>query len=189
MSDYTTEQNIENYLLTDIADSFSGNIDRWINAVEQYIDKQTNRTFGTSNSASTRVYDGDDTDTLIIDDAHEIVSVTRDIDDSALGSDEWYSLPANDKPYTAIELDKKVFPEDTQNITVEAKWGYGEVPDDIQLAATVLVAGIVNVAHDSDGEVKKESFGDYSVTYRSESHWADYKRAEDIIKSYKRHSF
>jgi len=186
---YTSKEKIENYINADIDQSYGPQITNWVEAVEDYIDRETNRTFGTSNSASERVYDGDDTTTLIIDDAHEVVSVERDIDDSPLSTDDYYTKPANEKPYTAIELDDQVFPEGTQNVTVNAKWGYGSVPNDIELAATVLAAGILNAGTTTDDEVKKESFGDYSVTYRNDSHWADYERAKDIIASYKRYSF
>jgi len=186
---YTSKDKIEDYIDADIDSSYGNTLTRFIESVEAHIDNETGRTFGTANTASQRVFDGDGTDELIIDDAHDIVSVTRDIDDNALDTGEWNGLPANDTPKTAIKLDTKVFPKDTQNITVEAKWGYGEVPRDIELAATVLVAGIMNANVSTDEEVKKESFGDYSVTYKDESHWSDYERTETILENYRRHRF
>ena len=35
------------------------------------------------------------------------------------------------------------------------------------------------------GEIKSEKIGDYSLTYKTDKDWPDFKRAQDILKKYK----
>ncbi len=42
---YTNKALVQNYLLTEIGDSFNDQVDDWIKAVEVYIDRFTNRPF------------------------------------------------------------------------------------------------------------------------------------------------
>jgi len=72
---YTSEENIENYLMTTIDSSFSSQIDTWIKSVEEYIDNYTERSFIADDSASARFYDGDNSRTISIDDCVEITKV------------------------------------------------------------------------------------------------------------------
>lgn len=184
MKGYTNKTSIENYLLVSIDESFDDQIEAWIGSVEKIIDKMTGRNFIADEEASERVYDGDNTGILLIDDAIEITKV--EVDGTEV-TDDCYIYPANTLPKGKIRLSNGVFNRGMQNISVEAKWGYSEdVPDDIAFAATVMVAGIVNNSR-GDGEVSSERIGNYQVSY-SEGGIDDLKQSMDILNSYKKYA-
>jgi len=187
MKGYTSRQQIEKYLQVTIPASYYAQINLWIGQIEKYIDRKTDRNFIADASATARLFDGDGETTFLINDA---VSITKiEIDDEQLTTDEYYLYPANDTPKKKIVLDGRYFTKGKQNIKITAKWGYSTiVPDDIILAATVLVAGIYN-SYGSGKEVKAESIGNYSVTYATETGWDDFENANEIIESYIKHGF
>lgn len=181
MRGYTTKSEIENYLLKNIDASFDDQIDNWIGAMESYVEKETGRVFIADESFSTKKYDGDNEDNLIIDDCIEIDSVT--VEDKEV---DYFSYPANSTPITKLILEDDYFDKGLQNVEVSAKWGYSEeVPDDIKFAVTVLVAGIVN---DQSGEgVSSETIGPYSVTYKDKKELSDFENVKKILEKYKRY--
>lgn len=189
---YTTRQQIENYLLITIDSSFYDQIDSWIEQIEKHIDQVTGRNF-VAGTASERVYDGDGSSTLLIDDATEVTKIEIDdveVDDESGDEAQYLLYPANETPKTKIKLLYQTFTRDYQNIAITAKWGYSdETPADIMLAATVLVAGIINYAWNDDGEVKSMSVGQYSVTYKDEKQWQDFDRMMNVLQSYKKFKF
>ncbi len=189
---YTTRVQIEDYLTITIDPAFYSRIDAWIGSIERYIDHRTGRNFVADAAASKRVYDGDGESNLLIDDC---VAVTKlEIDETEIDSDDYYLYPENaiakGIPISQIKLFGARFSRcglTRQNIWVTAKWGYSTVaPEDIALAATVLVAGIINFSLNSEGEVKSMTVGRYSVSYRDKSEWADYDRANEILDSYEK---
>ena len=188
---YTNRQQIENYLLTTIDPSFYNQINDWIAQMEIHIDKMTGRNFVADGTASEKVYDGDGSFDLFIDDAVEVEEVKIDdeiliVDDSG-NADDYYLYPANELPKRRIKTVSQRFNKGNQNISVSAKWGYSaSAPYDIGFAVTILVAGIINYSGDMEGEIKSMSIGRYSVTYKDEKQWQDFERIKDIIKSYKR---
>lgn len=185
---YTSITQIEDYLLITIDPTFYTRIESWIGAIEKYIDKQTGRNFVADSAASKKVYDGDGSNSLLIDDAAAVTKL--EIDDTEIDTTEYYLYPVNDLPKTKIRLYGGRFTKSGftyQNISVTAKWGYSAAaPEDIALAATVLVAGIINFSLNSEGEVKSESIGRYSVTYKDKTEWADYDRVKEILDSYEK---
>jgi len=199
---YTTKQAIENYMLTEIDDSFDSQIDAWIASVERIIDNYTGRNFKADSTASARVYDGDGTEELIVDECVQVTKVEVGNDtygDSfseilSTGSDKYFTYPANATarmvPIHKISLSARCFPAGQQNNRVTAKWGYSvATPEDITFAATVFVAGIANQSRGGGDEIKSESIGAYSVTYNSDkgsNSWADFERAQQILDQYKR---
>lgn len=186
---YTDVLSVENYILKEIDAAFESQIESWIAAVEKYIDNFTGRDFMASPQASEgdpRYFDGNGSSVLLIDDCLEITSVK--VGDEEVTFGEWYLYPANETPKNKIILKGRCFSKGNQNVEITGKWGYSEeVPDDIKLAATVLVAGIIAYA-DNPG-VNSETIGRYSVTYSSNQQWADFKQTMNILDSYRKYSF
>jgi hypothetical protein len=199
---YTTEADVENYILHDIDETFSAQLDTWISGVEQMIEKLTGRVFIADDTATARVFDGDGTPELLIDDAIAVTIVESGLDEygssfqtvAATGADRYFLEPNNyaakGLPITKVSLSARSFSAGKQNNRVTAKWGYSEeVPDAIKFAATVFVAGILNQHRQGGDEIKSESIGNYSVTYNSDSQsnsWADFDRAKEILQSYRK---
>lgn len=201
---YTDKTSIQNYMLTDINVSMDSQLDAWISAMEREIDKITGRNFKADAVASARVFDGTDERFLLIDDAIEItkVEVGQDmygatfVEVASSGSDRYFTDPANATalgvPMTKVTLSARVFNAGKQNQRITAKWGYSvNVPDDIKMACTVFVAGIINQQSGQGGEtIKSERIGNYQVTYNSDNStnsFADFERAITSLDAYKRY--
>lgn len=189
---YTTRQAIENYLLIDIDPTFYAQIDSWIEAMESYVDKMTGRDFGVSASPTIKLFDGNNSHTLPIDDASEItmVELSSDFSDfTEVLAEDYLKYPTNGQIFRSLYLPDGIFPAGKQNIRVTAKWGAAAAPADISFAVSVLVAGIINYAYDSDGEVQSMSVGPYSVTYKTSEQEADFAKVQEILKLNKRFYF
>ena len=191
---YTTRQNIENYLLITIDPTFHAQVETWIEEIEAYIDQQTGRNFKADAVASARYFDGDNTPTLLIDDAVAITEVVLDSVNSPTIVElpaDYVTYPANRLPKTKITMRGSYFPRGPlQAIKITGKWGFSvNVPADIVQAATVLTAGIINYSLNADGEVQTMSIGSYSVTYKAEKQWQDFDRIKGILDSYKKFTF
>ena len=188
--DYTTKTAVENYLLIDIDASFDEQIIEWQEVVEQYIDHATSRDFSVAGETATdRVYDGDGTDTLVIDPAKEVVSVKMSATSDALATTQYVLYPANKTVKNKIKLLHQDFHKGNQNIVVNAKFGYEEVPKDIRFVATVLLAGIINTQWQSEGEVQSMTIGRYQVTYKSDQQISDFNKVEEILDYNKKYTF
>lgn len=198
---YTDRAAVEDYLLQTISESFLGRLDKWIEATEKFIDTFTGRNFIADSTESERLFNGDGTNELVIDDCIEIVKVEvgqdgfggsfEEVAAAGTGPDCYFSLPANatvkGKPMTMIRLNARTLLEGTQNHRVTAKWGYSEeVPADISLAATVLVAGILNNALGVGGKVSQEKVGDYSVSYANDQQENDFATVKKTLSNYRR---
>lgn len=194
MKGYTTKEEIENYLLIDIDDSFDTQVEKWISAIERYIDHVTNRDWSAVSDESgyegeEKLFDGDKTNTLLVPAFVGDVSIKLTPTSTALASTEYVLYPANEAVKTKIVLKNKKFPRGMQNISVTADWGYEEVPEDITFAATVLVAGIINNAWQSEGEIQSMTIGRYQVTYKTEEQVNDFKRVGEILGFNKKYTF
>jgi hypothetical protein len=189
----TTIEKVENYALIEIEESYEPTVQTFINAVTAYIERYTGRVFADPEEdieATDLIYDGTNGDEIFIDDAIEVTGVN--IGDDELDITDFVVYPSNRLPKTRIILPYRIFTTGNQNVTVTAKWGYGSVPADISLAATVMVAGIINGQNSQDTdnrEVQSETIGRYSVTYKSGSQQAtDYLNAKETLKMYKRYA-
>lgn len=182
----TTIEKVENYTLLDVEEYFQPTVQEYIDSVTAYIERFTGRKFTADEEASERIYDGTDSAELFIDDAVEITEVK--LFDEVLEETDYKLYPANSLPKTRIILPYRIFHSGAQNVTVTAKWGYGEeVPADLEMAATVMVAGIINTQTSTDGEVQSETIGRYSVTYKTgSSQEHDFEDAQRILKMYRR---
>lgn len=200
---YTTPNQIENYLLTDIATSFLPQVNDWIIGIEEEIEMITGRIFVADTEATARLYDGDGDKLLIIDDAVEVTLVEIGNDGygasfsevASSGADRYFLNPSNHtvkgEPITSIELNSRKFLRGKQNQRITAKWGYSvNVPKAIERAATVFVAGIINQHNQSGDQVKSEKIGDYMVTYNSDKgndSFSDFEMALKSLDRFKRH--
>lgn len=182
--EYTNETSIESYLLTDIDDSYSGQITEWIQAMSAHMDEYCNQSLvaPVSPVAETFRYDGDNTDTLIINTCNTLTEVRID----GVVTDV-LTYPAN-KPYiTKIVLSSGYFPCGKQNVEVEAIQSMlTEIPADLRFVATVLVAGIIQNQIMGMKAGTTETIGDYSITYKDKKQVADYELAMGILQKYKR---
>ncbi len=196
MLGYTDKAKIESYLLIEIDDSFDEQIDRWIEAAETNINETTGRVFIADENSSERIYDIKNTDANSIGQylsspknlyVHDFIGTTKlTIDDEVIDEGDYYVYPANENPKTRINYPDG-FSEGKQNIKVEAKWGYSEeVPADIEFAATVLVAGIIQHSLSHEGEVASITMGRYSVNYKDEKQMKDFESVKEILKRYKK---
>lgn len=185
---FTTLDNVKNYLLIDIDADFEPVAESYIEAVTAYIERYTGRKFSADSTPAPRFYDGTDNAELFIDDAVEITQVK--IDNAVISDSDYKLYPANKSPKTRIILPYRTFAWGAQNVEVTAKWGYGaSVPADLEFAATVMVASIVNAQKEkaADDKVKSETVGRYSVTYETGSAMEhDFTEAKKILKFYRR---
>lgn len=174
---YTSETEIENYLLTTIDASFSSQITTWIAAAQKWIDNYTSRTFEAS--TSTKKYDGNGKHHLYVDDFLSVDMIwmvendaTSDANTDTLETTDFYLYQnddPNETPYNKILLnpdgDYQTFERGFQNIWVKGSWGYSSsVPADIKMVATKLVSAIIKTGKE-DG-MKDYTEGDMSVSFR-----------------------
>lgn len=185
---YTTVENIENFILTEVDISFEEQVESWIEVVSQYINNYTGRVFIADTVATERLYQGKTTYELFIDDA---ISVTKvEVDDGYDGDSyteetDYKLLPFNyaalGVPITRIKRSEG-WHGGIHKIT--GKWGYSvAVPDDIAHAATILTVGIMNRGR-KIGKIKSESIGNYQVSYEDDKEGLD--EALDILNRYKK---
>lgn len=186
---YTDVNKIQNYMLITIEPWFLTQIDDWIETVENYIDRKTGRSFVPPAAASARYFDGNGSREMRFDEASEITEVM--IDDVVILPAVYVTKPYNTVPIKSILLDEDVFAVGEKNIKITAKWGQA-LPKEIEFAATVLMAGIINYARSDEGagEIQSMTVGRYSVTYATGSKQeGDAMEVENILKGYKRYHF
>ena len=201
---YADKQDVENYLTIDIDTSFDSQVTTWANAVDRYIDRYTSKNFEETNK-EVRYFDGSGESELWVDDFTSISSLeilevgSTDIQKSLTqGKDNDYIIyPYNENPKYKIELTPEAdlgalgeagtFPSGDKRVKVEAKWGHDtEVPDDINLAATILLSGIIEEGLEG-GKVVSESLGDYSVQYAQDKidELSNVMGVKEILDKYK----
>jgi len=194
---YTDSSKIEQF----IGESISTSLVEIIVAVQKYIENYTGRNFVADCIASARVFNGNNSQNLSIDDCIEITKVEIGNDsygDSfteilSTGSDRYYTLPANNEadgyPINKLFLRSRVFLYGIQNVRITAKWGYSEeVPDDISWVATYLSSSIYKTGIQGNiAGVKSERIGEYSVTFGEGEGQTDWDKAKVILDSYKRY--
>jgi len=185
---YTTVANVEKYLTIDIEAGFEAQVTKWITAMSRYADKYCNRTLvvAAATAASQRKFSGNGGQTLHIDECTGITAVT-DKDGNAITG--YVTYPLNASYVQALFTEGRYFTKGEANYYVTAKWGQAatdDVPEDIQHAVTILVAGIVNNSRSGGDNVASEKVGMYSVTYKNLEDKADHKTAMAILDTYKR---
>ncbi len=192
MKQYTSKDRVEALMLIKIKPEWQEYFDIFLESAENYIDTFTGRNFVADTEFSEKVYDGDGSREIIIDDCVLIEKITID-GGTVLNPDDILTYPANQIPKIRVVIPKEInsyFSRGNQNIKVSAKWGYSvSVPKEIEFAATVIVAGMINYAYEHNSEVQAESIDDYNVTYNRKEDWVKYERVKEILEKYKKISF
>lgn len=195
---YTTDYLISTYLNIDAPDE---KVTPFVLATQKYIENYTRRVFKADETATARVYDGNDRQVLYIDDCISVSTVelgTNMWGDSfstisASGTDRYYTLPRNataeEVPINAIGLRNKTWIWGHGNHQITAKWGWSEsVPKDIEFAATVIASGMFYQNRgENTGAIKSEKIGEYSVGYADQGGFDDMAEAKRILDSYKKY--
>lgn len=193
---YTTRAKVENYLLTEVDESFHDQVDEWIEDIERFIDESTGRNFIADEEASARLYNGNDTNELEIDDCVEIDTVELGdgfYADNFTETEGYITLPANaivkGFPIKAIHLKEDTFIKGLQNHRITARWGYSATcPGDISMVATLLVAHIYKFGRGGiAGGISQERIGNYSVTYQDGKDKEAMEQAMAVLAKYKRY--
>lgn len=191
---YTTEVDVENYLLTTIDPAFmsgeSGQtqVDKWIEGMSRAMDKKCNRTL-VSDTPGTRKFDGNGKTSLMIDEVCDITAITVD-GTNVLSS--VYQYPIGEERTNELKMETQTFSKGLQNVEVAGIFAMHSaedvdaVPEDIRWACTVLVAGVVSASQNQNDAIKAEKVGNYSVTYSDPNQRKDYLMALDILKAYRR---
>lgn len=194
---YTDEGKVENYLTIDIDNSFSAQIVDWAESIDLYINKYCGKTFADS-GVETRYFDGLGTRELDIDDFSslntvQILGVTTDDVEFTLTegkANDYLVFPYNDDDVVKYRLILTIvasiakWPTGNRRIKIAGTWGRTTVPKDIQLAATMLLAGIVEKGI-KGGSVQSESLGDYSVTYKAVDDISSVMGVKEILDKYR----
>lgn len=186
MKQYTDITTVENYLLLDIASEFESQVTEWIKSASAYVKQKTNREWIADTIASARKFNGNGKNYLLIPECVEITSVKigSDFGEDLETITEYVIEPDYQTPIRKIILKEGYFDKGIQNIEISAKWGYAvTVPEDIEWATTILVAGIVLAQQNQNGEIGSEKIGNYSVTYKDEQHKNDIKQAGEILQA------
>ena len=192
---YANEGKLEDYLTIDIDNSLSPRIAEWALAVDLYIDKFCNRTFK-DEGTETRYFDGDGSLELDIDNFQSLntVEILEPNSDDAMftlseGREQDYVV----YPYNGIPKYRLImtpvsksgnWKKGVRNIKINGDWGRLAVPEDIQLAATILLAGIIEKGL-KGGSVQSESLGDYSVSFKEADDISNVMGVKDILSQYK----
>ena len=184
---------VEAYTLSEIAGTFSDEVEEWIKGATRFIDNLANRSLvapvigSGDDEFEDRYYDGTGVDYLIIDNCQEIneIKIGDYYGDSLTINSSYITFPKS-TPYRRVVLKDTTFTEGIQNVTISGRWGYfNTVPADVKLACAIIVAGIINSQNPSNQVKKSESIGDYSVSYLDDKGIADYAHALEIIGKYK----
>lgn len=192
---YATEGDIENYLAIDIDNSLSPQITAWSLAVDEYIDKYCNRTFKDVGQ-EVRYFDGDGKKELCVDIFQSInsIKVYEPNGDDVMHTlsegreNDYIVAPYNKTEKYLITLTPvsrmAVWPRGLKRIEVDANWGIVDAPEPVKMAATQLLASIVEKGA-KGGSILSESLGDYSVTFKDIDTISESMGVKEILRYYK----
>lgn len=185
MRNYCDVVDVENYLLTEVAEYFEPQVQSWIAGVSRIFDRMANRklvadVLTEEDVREIKYYDGNNRTDLSIDDAVEITEVQ--VNDAVAVVTNYPKVAPHRKVISTAG-----FPYGVQNISVQGNFGmFADIPDDLRLACAVVVAGIIDANEGKIG-IKSESIGGtYSVTYGDAKGIADYEQAIATVERYKK---
>lgn len=193
---YTTKTAIENYLSITIDSSFDSQIEEWISSIEEYIDNYTGKHF--EEVSETRYFDGNGEREIDIDEflsitSLEILEVSGDDVAHTLTEgreNDFITFPYNTSPKFRLILTTVssvgAFYSGKGRIKVTATFSDSSTaPDDVKLAATMLVANIVEKGL-RGGKLSSESLGDYSVTFSELEELSDKVSVKKLLEPHKK---
>jgi len=168
----TSKSKVETFLGTSISEDLVDKI-AWVTA---YITNYTEKDFE-AGVAESRYYDGDGTDTLIIDDVTSVTQVdiidaqaVDDVEYTLDNTNDYWLYPLNKTTFDRIKLNpsgaRGIFPIGHHRIKVTGVFAYSAtVPADIEWVATSMVAELYKMKDDSTRVISSETLGEYSVTF------------------------
>lgn len=181
---YTTVESVYGYIGIEAPSESSAEFQRmeaWILAMSAWIDTYCNRTIYRQEE-STIKYDGDGSDMIVIKDVIDPVVTVDGVER------EVFTYPTT-KPYASrIRLPEGYrFTKGIQNVSVTGVHCMAVyLPEEVQHACDVLVAGIYN-AQQVQGKVgTTERIGEYSVTYKDGAQKTDFDNVKAILGGFKR---
>jgi len=193
---YTTEQKVKDYLGITSLPSPLTSISAWISSIESFINNYCNTEFETE-PATTKLYDGTGKRFVLVDNLLtltkvEILNNDGNVDFTIDATDEYYLYPANKTPKTRIVIESanapiSIFQKGYQNVKVTGTFGHSSsVPKDVELAATKLVAGIMEEKYVKDvGQIKSERLGEYDITVQDIDKMANHLDIYAILDRYR----
>ena len=186
---YTDKATLQSYLGVTISSSLDTFLGIVIDGVSDYIEKTCGgkiflrRKFENVDSDTTRYYDGNDAERLLIDDIRTITSVVAD-GVTLIENTDYFAYPLNEpvkeyieliQPETRLNRNSRldvsspyVFTKAQRNVAITGKFGYSvTVPASVKLVATQLAGAVLkeSVGNRDLSEVTSTSLGEYSVTY------------------------
>jgi len=153
--------------------------DSWIEWASSQIDNYTYTVFGQEIEVTEEKHDIETTiqDSILLDNG-PIIEVTELKDDGEIVDKEDYLLYA-EEAIVALKTDTifgalydvPYFTKGRQKVSVSYKWGYADVPKDIQYVCSLLVAQLALAKLKDivkEQEVESEKIGEYSVSYQKD---------------------
>lgn len=190
---YTNKNNVEKYLGEDLPSSLDDYISSYLSAIDNWIDNYIGRTFK-DNAEATKHYDLCGGKDIYIDnfegDPSEVLILDLDEDtQETLTIDEDYRIyPWNETVKFRLVLMANgsvgSFPTGDKRLKVTADFGVTDIPADITLAATILLASIMS-KYTKGGETIKEEVGDVKMTYKEVDEMAEPMRIYNILDQYR----
>lgn len=178
---YTTQYQIQGYIKRELTPDEARIIKTVIDAVGQWIDRETGRTWEPTAAGTKRVFDGGEPEIFIdglidleaVEALDQYGTVVRTYYDY-----EYTKYPRNSKTTTSLCLNSGG--RWHRRVQITGKWGEVEgVPADIRLAATILASDWL----DNSDKLKSESIEGYSRTFAVQD---SNPQVEQILASRKR---
>ena len=195
MSNYTNQNNVEKYLNATFPTGMSTYVSAWISAVDNWIENYLGRKFKDAASV-TKYYDADQKcereiyiDNFIGDPTVvQLLDSDGDVDMTLVLNDDYITAPYNETVKNRLILREwgrsATFGYGMKRVAVTASFGASTIPADVTLAATMLVARI-GEKYLHGGEIKSESVGDVSISYKEVDDAADAMGARNILDQYR----
>lgn len=189
---YITEGDIENFYLQDIDSSYATFISSVIQMVESYIESYTGIDFENA-ASSTKYFDGNGFDELVIGDFQSITSVTViDANGNTLhtldADDDYWEIPNNEAVKNGIKINPtgeiSRFPNRARAVKITGVFGYSAPPAEVKVAALRLAKHILDEGL-RGGRVDSESLGSYTIDYAKVDETSDVLGIKDILDHYK----
>ena len=192
-TNYTTKENVENYLHTTFPAAMAAYVAQWLNAVDQWIENYTGKKWKDVASA-TKYYDtcggreiyvdnfeGNPTEVCTLDaDGDTILTLTID--------EDFRTYPWNETTKNKLVLMENgragEFETGDKRLKITATFGITTAPADITLAATKLTASVAD-KYLNGGPLKSESVGDVSFTFADIDQNADALGVYNILDHYR----
>jgi len=192
MSNYTNKNNVEKYLGEDLPSSLDAYITAYLNAVDNWIENYTGRKFKDATEL-TKYYDTVGGKEIYVDDFEgnptvEILDADGDTEESLTEDTDYRTDPWNETTKNKLFLmdygSISRWPIGEKRLKITADFGRTDIPADITLAATMLVANVL-AKYTKGGETKSERVGDVQFTYKEVDDSAQAVGARNILNQYR----